>query len=112
MLDQFFDLQAILDDIVKRPYITVGFSAFVMLVPLAITSTRKMVQRLGNRWRQLHMLIYPLTFLAILHYLWLVKADTRLPVMLGTIFIVLLILRTRWVRLARNYILARPATSD
>lgn len=112
VLDQFFDFGAIIDDIVKRPYITVGFTSFVMLLPLAATSTRKMAMRLGSRWRQLHMLIYPLTFLAILHYLWLVKADTRLPLMLGTIFIVLLILRTRWVRMARNYILARPATSD
>lgn len=107
VLDQFFDFEAILEDIVKRPYITVGFTAFMMLLPLAFTSTRKMVMRLGNRWRQLHMLIYPLTFLAILHYLWLVKADTRTPVMLGTIFVVLLVLRTRWVKLARNYLLSR-----
>lgn len=107
VLDQFFDFAAIVDDIVKRPYITVGFTAFVMLVPLAVTSTRKMVMRLGPRWRQLHMLIYPLTFLAILHYLWLVKADTRTPVMLGMIFIVLLVLRARWIKQARNYLLLR-----
>lgn len=98
VLDQFFDFKAILDDIVKRPYITVGFTAFVMLLPLAITSNRKMVMRLGKRWRQLHTLIYPLTGLAILHYLWLVKADTRTPIMLGVIFIVLLLLRTRWIK--------------
>lgn len=107
VLDQFFDFEAIIEDIVKRPYITVGFTAFVLLVPLAATSTRRMVMRLGNRWRQLHMLIYPLTFLAILHYLWLVKADTRTPLMLGMIFIALLALRLKWVKLARNYILLR-----
>jgi sulfoxide reductase heme-binding subunit YedZ len=102
VLDQFFDLQAILDDIIERPYITVGFTAFVLLLPLAVTSTRKMVMRLGNRWRQLHKLIYPITCLAILHYLWLVKADTRTPLTLALIFAVLMLLRMRWVRQARN----------
>lgn len=103
VLDQFFDLQAILADIVKRPYITVGFTAFVLLIPLAVTSTRKMVARLGaRRWNQLHTLIYPLTGLAILHYYWLVKADTRIPITLAVIFTLLLLLRLRWVKLARN----------
>lgn len=107
VLDQFFDFEAIVDDIVKRPYITVGFTAFVMLIPLALTSNRKMVMRLGTRWKQLHTLIYPLTVLAILHYLWLVKADTRTPIMLGMIFIVLLLLRTRWLKLIRNHLFAQ-----
>ncbi len=102
VLDQFFDFQAILDDIVKRPYITVGFTAFVLLVPLAITSTQKMVIRLGNRWRQLHSMIYLITGLAILHYYWLVKADTRTPLTLALIFTVLLLLRLKWVKQART----------
>ena len=100
--DQFFDVQAILNDIVKRPYITVGFAAFVLLTPLAITSTQKMVMRLGNRWRQLHSMIYLLTGLAILHYYWLVKADTRIPLTLASIFFMLLFLRLKWVKQARN----------
>lgn len=106
VLDQFFDFQAILEDIVKRPYITVGFTAFVLLLPLAFTSTQKMIMRLGNRWRQLHAMIYPLTGLAILHYYWLVKADTRTPVLLGIIFTVLMILRHGWAKQVRNRLMS------
>lgn len=93
VLDQFFDWGEILRDIVKRPYITVGFSAFILLIPLALTSTRKMVQKLGKRWKLLHSLVYPITTLGLLHYLWLVKADIRTPVLLGLVFIILLALR-------------------
>ena len=60
VLDQFFDWDEIVRDVAKRPYITVGFTAFVLLIPLAVTSTNKMVQRLGNNWRRLHSLIYPM----------------------------------------------------
>ncbi len=105
VLDQFFDFQAIIEDIVKRPYITVGFTAFVLLLPLAVTSTQKMIMRLGSRWRQLHSMIYPLTGLAILHYYWLVKADTRTPIMLGIIFTSLMILRHPWAKQIRNRVL-------
>ena len=93
VLDQFFDWGEILRDIVKRPYITVGFSAFILLIPLALTSTRKMVQKLGKRWKLLHSLVYPITTLGLLHYLWLVKADIRTPILLGLVFIILLALR-------------------
>ena len=93
VLDQFFDWDEILRDIAKRPYITVGFTAFLLLIPLALTSTRNMVQRLGKRWKQLHSLIYLLTGLGLLHYLWLVKADIRSPVILILVFIALLALR-------------------
>lgn len=106
VLDQFFDIEAIINDIVKRPYITVGFSAFVLLLPLALTSTRNMVMRLGKRWRQLHSLVYPLTGLALLHYFWLVKADTRTPILLGLIFTLLMLLRTTWFKQARDRIAA------
>ena len=93
VLDQFFDLPEIIDDIVKRPYITVGLSAFVLLIPLAATSTREMMMRLGKRWKQLHRLIYISATLAVLHFLWLVKADIREPVIYGVILISLLIFR-------------------
>ena len=63
VLDQFFDWDEIVRDVAKRPYITVGFTAFVLLIPLAVTSTNKMVQRLGNNWRRLHKLIYPIAIL-------------------------------------------------
>ena len=82
----------------KRPYITVGFTAFVLLIPLAVTSTNKMVQRLGNNWRRLHSLIYPCAVLVIFHYLWLVKADILPPVIYGLILCLLLVLRSPRLR--------------
>ena len=97
VLDQFFDWSEIVLDVAKRPYITVGFSAFVLLIPLAVTSTNKMAQRLGNNWRRLHSLIYPIAVLVIFHYLWLVKADILPPVIYGLILCLLLALR--WPRL-------------
>jgi sulfoxide reductase heme-binding subunit YedZ len=70
-LDQWFDLAAILKDVVKRPYITAGFAAFLLLIPLAATSTNAMVKRLGGRsWQRLHRLVYLIAGLAILHYWW------------------------------------------
>lgn len=79
VLDQFFAFDAIIADIAKRPYITVGFAGFVLLVPLAATSTARMIRRLGKRWQRLHRLIYVAAFCGVLHYLWLVKADLRDP---------------------------------
>jgi sulfoxide reductase heme-binding subunit YedZ len=71
VLDHWFDLHSILADIVKRPYITAGFAAFVMLLPLAATSTNAMVKRLGARnWRRLHKLVYVIALAAILHFWW------------------------------------------
>jgi len=94
VFDHFFDWGEIAKDIVKRPYITVGFSAFVLLIPLALTSTDGMLRRLGGkRWKRLHSLVYVIGTLAILHYLWLVKADTREPLLYGVLLIVLLVLR-------------------
>lgn len=94
VLDQFFDWGEIGRDILKRPYITVGFTAFMLLIPLAATSTNRMVQRLGGvNWRRLHRCIYLIGTLGILHYLWLVKADVRLPVIYGVLLIALLLLR-------------------
>ena len=76
VFDQFFDPAAIARDVLKRPYITVGFLAFVLLIPLAATSTNAMIRRLGaRRWQRLHRLVDAIGLLVILHYLWLVKAD-------------------------------------
>lgn len=99
VFDHFFDVHEIIKDIVKRPYITVGFTAFVMLIPLAVTSTNKWVKRLGSRWAKLHQLVYVIATGGILHYLWLVKADVRDPVIYGLILAVLLGYRA-WIRRA------------
>ncbi|MBX3725193.1 MAG: sulfoxide reductase heme-binding subunit YedZ [Xanthomonadales bacterium] len=106
------DLQAywpqLLEDLVKRPFITVGAAALVLLVPLALTSTRAMQRRLGRRWRPLHRLVYPAVLLACLHFLWLVKADWREPAIhLG---IALLLLALRLPPLAR--VLTRHTARD
>lgn len=98
VLDQFFDWGEILKDIIKRPYITVGFAAFVLLVPLAVTSTNAMMRRLGKRWRQLHQLVYVIGGLGILHYLWLVKADYLLPIIHAVILLILLSVRSWYQR--------------
>lgn len=91
MLDQFFDLGSIVEDVVRRPYLSVGLGAFTLLVPLAVTSTKAMIRRLGGkRWLQLHRLIYLSAVAAVVHYLWLVKADTRSPLIYGTILAALL----------------------
>ena len=105
VLDQFFAWQEIAKDIVKRPYITVGFTAFVLLIPLAVTSTNAMMRRLGRRWQQLHQLVYVIASFAVLHYLWLVKADTRDPIFYGLILVFLLGFRA--VRQRRNLLQAR-----
>jgi sulfoxide reductase heme-binding subunit YedZ len=83
----------VLTDIAKRPYITVGFTAFVFLIPLAVTSTRGWIRRLGKRWLQLHKLVYIIATLGVLHYLWLVKADILEPAVYGAILLVLLAIR-------------------
>lgn len=92
-LDQFFDFAAIVKDVAKRPFITVGFASFVLLIPLAVTSTGGMVRRLGKRWQQLHRLIYLIAIGGVVHYWWLVKADVRLPLIYGAILAALLCYR-------------------
>lgn len=96
IFDQFFDLSAILADVVKRPYITVGFAAFVLLIPLAATSTNRMIKRLGRNWQRLHRLVYLIAILGVLHYLWLVKADLREPLIYAGVLAVLLGYRVWW----------------
>lgn len=90
-IDQYFDLDAIVADIIKRPFITLGFACFVLLIPLAATSTNAMVRSLGGRrWQRLHRLVYFIAAGGVLHYLWLVKSDIREPILYGLILMALL----------------------
>jgi sulfoxide reductase heme-binding subunit YedZ len=95
-LDQGLALAAIGADIVKRPYITIGMAALLMLIPLAITSTNGMMRRLGRKWIKLHRLIYVLTALGIWHFYWQVKKDIREPLVYVAIFAVLMAWRVGW----------------
>lgn len=103
-LDQFFDWGEILRDIIKRPFITVGMTAFVLLLPLAVTSTNAMMKRLGRNWTRLHQLVYVIPALGVLHFWWLVKADVREPLVYAGLLVLLLALRTEygksWLRRA------------
>jgi sulfoxide reductase heme-binding subunit YedZ len=93
-LDQFFDWKDIVKDIGKRPFIMLGFAAFVLLLPLAITSTNAMVKRLGSRrWQLLHRLVYVIATLGVLHFWWLVKKDITEPIIFGALLGVLLLAR-------------------
>jgi sulfoxide reductase heme-binding subunit YedZ len=93
-LDQFFAIEDIIADVAERPFITVGFASFVLLLPLAVTSTTAMIKRLGGkRWQRLHRLVYAIAIGGVVHYLWLVKADTRQPLIYGSILGVLLAYR-------------------
>lgn len=83
-------------DIAKRPYITVGFVAWLAMVPLAATSTRAMMRRLKRRWQVLHRLVYLSALCACLHFLWLVKADLREPSIYLALFAMLMLARLRW----------------
>jgi len=96
--DHFFDLAAMWRDVLKRPFITVGFIAFVLLVPLAATSTQAMIRRLGRNWARLHKLIYAIAPLAILHYWWMKagKHNFEQPIVWGCVVAVLLGLRVYW----------------
>jgi methionine sulfoxide reductase heme-binding subunit len=90
-LDQFFLVEEILADVVRRPFITVGFLSFVLLIPLTVTSTTKMIKRLGGKWWQrLHRLVYGIAVGGVVHYLWLVKADVQPPLMYGGVLAILL----------------------
>ena len=97
--DQSFNFAGMLKDVVKRPFITVGFTAFVLLIPLAITSTAGWVRRLGGkRWQTLHRSIYLCAILGVIHYYWLVKSDVREPLFYGFLVGILLLWRcTEWL---------------
>lgn len=93
-LDKFFDLHEIIHDVGKRKFITVGFLAFTLMIPLALTSTTGWIRRLGGKnWQRLHRLIYITGIAGVVHYLWLVKADRRKPLEYGAVLSVLLLYR-------------------
>jgi sulfoxide reductase heme-binding subunit YedZ len=92
-LDQFFDPASIAKDVVKRPFITVGFSAFVLLLPLAATSNQRMMKKLGRNWQRLHRLIYLIASLGVVHYWWLVKKDITQPLIYACVLAILLAMR-------------------
>lgn len=96
IFDQFFDPSAILEDIAKRPYITVGFAGFLLLIPLAATSTNGMIKRLGRNWQRLHRLVYLIAVLGVVHYWWLVKADISEPLLYAGLLTMLLGYRAWW----------------
>ncbi|MGA2268271.1 MAG: protein-methionine-sulfoxide reductase heme-binding subunit MsrQ [Bryobacteraceae bacterium] len=90
-LDKLFDFQAILKDVSRRPFITAGFTALVLMLPLALTSTAGWIRRLGGkRWRRLHLLIYLSAIAGVAHYYWLVKSDIRQPMLYATLVALLL----------------------
>jgi sulfoxide reductase heme-binding subunit YedZ len=106
-----FNVDYMIADIAERPYITVGMTAFLVLTPLAATSTKGSIRRLGKRWNTLHRGIYVAATLGVVHFYWLVKADTRLPVLLGTCLLALFLLRvpTLTARLTTRAKKPRPA---
>lgn len=107
-LDQFFDVQAILNDVYKRPFITAGMTAFLLMLPLAATSTAGMIRRMGGAaWRRLHRLAYVAALAGVVHYWWLVKLDVTRPQIYAGILAVLLGARVAWFVASRR---RRPAT--
>lgn len=96
LLDRALAWEEVLHDLTERPYIVLGFGALVLLVPLAITSTRGWVRRLGGRWQRLHRLVYLIAILGVLHFLWLVKADLQEPLVYGALLALLLGARLPW----------------
>ena len=95
-LDKFFEFREMAADVVKRPFITAGAVAFLTMLPLALTSTAGWIRRLGGRrWQALHRLIYVSASAGVIHYLWLVKSDIRMPALYGAILALLLAFRLR-----------------
>ena len=97
-LDRVFEWEYILEDLAERPFITAGFLGWLLLVPLAATSTRGAIRRLGRRWTLLHRLAYVAAVAGVIHFYWRVKADTRLPLLFAAVFVALMLLRTEWTR--------------
>lgn len=109
-LDQFFDWPGIVADIVKRPFVTLGFAAFVLMLPLAVTSTNGMIRRLGGRaWQRLHRAVYAVGVLGVAHYWWLVKKDLTEPIAYALVLATLFALRLWHGRRMRRTLEARAA---
>jgi sulfoxide reductase heme-binding subunit YedZ len=96
VLDQFFDWATILADVTKRRFIMAGMGAFVLLVPLAVTSTRGWIRRLGRNWSRLHWLVYPAAILGVIHFAWKVKSDYSSPTRYALALAALLLFRLVW----------------
>jgi sulfoxide reductase heme-binding subunit YedZ len=96
VLDLFFAFDILLEDVAKRPYITVGFAGFLMLLALAVTSTKGWIRRLGKRWQRLHQLVYVAALAGVVHFYWQVKADTREPLIYAGVLLALLVARLRF----------------
>jgi len=95
VLDLGLDWGHLAEDILERPYITIGFTAWVLLIPLAVTSTNAMMRRLGRRWKRLHQMVYLIAILGVVHYWWLVKKDIQEPVIYAVIYLILMLMRVR-----------------
>ena len=93
ILDQGLNLAVIIEDVIKRPYITLGMAAFVLLIPLALTSTKGMMRRLGKRWQKLHRLVYVVAIAGVWHFYWQVKLDTLDATIYALVLALLLITR-------------------
>jgi methionine sulfoxide reductase heme-binding subunit len=98
--DRLFVFSSIFRDVAKRPFITMGMAAFLLMLPLAVTSTKGWIRRLGGkRWQALHRLVYFSAIAAVIHYYWLVKSDIRMPLLYGTLVAILLLYRVAmWLR--------------
>lgn len=101
VLDQGLNLSAIIEDVLERPYITLGMAGLLMLVPLALTSTRGMMRRLGKRWQKLHRLVYVIAILGVWHFYWQVKLDVLEPIIYALVLAVLLGTRVYYARASR-----------
>lgn len=101
-LDKFFDVHEMLHDIAKRKFITAGMTAFALMIPLALTSTKWAIRKLGKRWQKLHRLIYFSASAGVIHYIWLVKADLRKPLEYASLLGVLLLYRIVTRVIGRN----------
>jgi sulfoxide reductase heme-binding subunit YedZ len=101
-LDQYFDWPFIVKDIIEHPYVIVGFTTFLILFSLAITSPKFVVRKMGKDWKKLHRLIYPAAFLASFHFIWLVKSDIREPLLYFSLLSLLMLLRLPAVQKRRN----------
>jgi len=95
LLDLGMDFSFVIEDILERPYITVGFTALVLLIPLALTSTKGMMRRMGRNWKRLHKLVYLIGTLGVVHFIWLIKADLFEPLIYATVL--LLLFAIRWL---------------
>tara|TARA_B110000495_G_scaffold1971_1_gene1527 strand:- start:460 stop:1044 length:585 start_codon:yes stop_codon:yes gene_type:complete len=95
-LDYRFDLESIGDDIIKKKYIFIGFSAWLLLIPLAVTSNKRMMKILKDKWKKLHRLIYLISLFGGIHYLWLVKRDLTEPLIFLTVILILLAFRLKF----------------